>query len=375
MNEAVRKPLGELADIIMGQSPESESYNDKGKGIPFYQGKSDFGAIYPTVRMYCDAPKKFAIANDILMSVRAPIGDVNIAQEKCCIGRGLAAIRPKENIILKYLFYLLEYYKERLAEQGTGSTFKAIGKDILNEFPIPVWDVKIQQNIADTMDGIQKLIFNRQKALSLLDELVKSRFIEMFGDINVNDKNWPVKPLGELCSIYRGGSPRPINAFLGGDVPWIKIGDATKGDEIYLHETKEHIIQEGVKKSRMVKKGSLIFANCGVSLGFARIITFDGCIHDGWLSFEDIDESLDKVFLLLSLNQMTEHFREIAPEGTQPNLNTAIMKGHQQIIPPIELQRQFVAFIKLADKSKVAVQRSIDTLQIWKAKLMQEYFG
>ncbi len=97
-------------------------------------------------------------------------------------------------------------------------------------------------------------------------------------------------------------------------MPWIKIGDATDGDSIYLNSTKEHIIQEGIKKSRLVKEGSLIFANCGVSLGFARIITFDGCIHDGWLAMEDIDERLDKVFLLQALNQMTEHFRGIAPE-------------------------------------------------------------
>ena len=145
-------------------------------------------------------------------------------------------------------------------------------------------------------------------------------------------------------------------------MPWIKIGDATQGDEIYLHSTKEHIIKDGVKKSRMVKSGSLIFANCGVSLGFARIITFDGCIHDGWLAFEDVDESLDKVFLLLSLNQLTEYFRAIAPDGTQPNLNTAIMKMHQQIIPPIKLQRQFVEFVRQADKSKYAIEQFIKSL-------------
>ncbi len=375
MNREITQKLCEVAEITMGQSPESESYNDKGDGIPFYQGKSDFGEVYPTVRMYCTSPKKIAMADDILMSVRAPIGDVNIAQEKCCIGRGLAAIRPKGNTNLKYLFYLLDYYKERLAEQGTGSTFKAISKDILNELHIPMWPLEKQKWIADVIDEIQTIIFNRKETLSILDELVKSRFIEMFGDININNKNWPIKPLGELCDIYRGGSPRPINKFLGGDVPWIKIGDATKGDEIYLHSTKEHIIKDGVKKSRMVKSGSLIFANCGVSLGFARIITFDGCIHDGWLAFEDVDESLDKVFLLLSLNQMTEYFRAIAPDGTQPNLNTTIMKMHQQIIPPIKLQRQFVEFVRQADKSKLAVQQSIETLQTLKAKLMQDYFG
>ena len=168
--------------------------------------------------------------------------------------------------------------------------------------------------------------------------------------------------MGDLCTIVRGGSPRPIEQFLGGDVPWIKIGDATDGDNIYLSSTKEHIIQEGVRKSRLVKSGSLIFANCGVSLGFARIITFDGCIHDGWLAMEDIDERLDKVFLLQALNQMTEHFRAIAPAGTQPNLNTTIMKAYKQVIPPIELQRDFIRFAEQVDKSKVVYQIIINKL-------------
>lgn len=203
----------------------------------------------------------------------------------------------------------------------------------------------------------------------------KARFVEVFGDININDKNWECEFLGNLCTIVRGGSPRPIEKFLGGDVPWIKIGDATEADNIYLSSTKEHIIKEGVKNSRLVKEGSLIFANCGVSLGFARIITFDGCIHDGWLAMEDIDKRLDKVFLLQALNQMTEHFRAIAPAGTQPNLNTAIMKAYKQVIPPIELQKEFIRFVHQVNKSKVAVQKALDETQILFDSLMQKYFG
>ena len=168
----------------------------------------------------------------------------------------------------------------------------------------------------------------------------------------LNEKKWLRKPLGELCCISRGGSPRPIDKFLGGNVPWIKIGDATSGDDIYLTSTKEHIVSDGIRKSHLVKPGSLIFANCGVSLGFARILTFEGCIHDGWLAFEDIDESLDKVFLLLTLNFMTKYFRNIAPAGTQPNLNTSIMKQHMQIIPPIKMQKQYVYFVRQINKSK-----------------------
>ena len=253
--------------------------------------------------------------------------------------------------------YLLHYLKSDMMlsfikEYATGSVRDNLKLADLGKFPINLRPIEEQCQIADTLDKIDGLIARRRQQLNKLDELVKSRFIEMFGDINVNDRGWTIQPLGELCTIVRGGSPRPIEKFLGGDVPWIKIGDATDGESIYLHSTKEHIIREGVSKSRMVKAGSLIFANCGVSLGFARIITFDGCIHDGWLAMEDIDARLDKVFLLQALNQMTEHFRKIAPAGTQPNLNTAIMKAYKQIIPPMKLQKDFIAFVEQTDKSK-----------------------
>ena len=268
-----------------------------------------------------------------------------------------------------------ELYQNRLSQFFAGSTRTRISRKNLEQIEIPLPNIAEQRRIASTLGKVDALITLRKEQLAKLDQLVQSRFIELFGDINTNDKNWDSQPLEELCTIVRGGSPRPIENFLGGDVPWIKIGDATKGDNIYLHATKEHIIQDGVKKSRLVKSGSLIFANCGVSLGFARIITFDGCIHDGWLAMEDIDTRLDKVFLLQALNQMTDHFRKIAPAGTQPNLNTAIMKAYVQIIPPMELQKEYIAFVEQTDKSKLAIQQSLEKLELLKKSLMQEYFG
>lgn len=276
--------------------------------------------------------------------------------------------------------YLLHYLKSNITltyikAYASGSVRDNLKFSILKDFPINLPSAEEQEQIVATLDGIEHLIALRKEEIASLDELVKSRFIELFGDINVNDKGRDIQPLGELCTIVRGGSPRPIEKYLGGDIPWIKIGDATDGENIYLHSTKEHIIQAGVSKSRMVKAGSLIFANCGVSLGFARIITLDGCIHDGWLAMEGIDERLDKVFLLQALNQMTDHFRRIAPAGTQPNLNTAIMKAYKQIIPPVELQREFIAFVEQVDKSKYFACQTLsfllklaNNLQSWREK-------
>lgn len=373
MKEYVK--LSEVCNIIMGQSPESNSYNELGNGLPFFQGNADFGELYPVTKMWCTEPKKIVEKNTLLISVRAPIGALNFSTERCCIGRGLAGITAKAPTDLKYIYYGLMNKKEELNRLGTGSTFKAINKKVLENTLIVKEKAERQHNIVKVLDKNILIIAHLQKQLYLLDELVKSRFIEMFGDINVNNRGWTIQPLGELCTIVRGGSPRPIEKFLGGDVPWIKIGDATDGESIYLYSTKEHIIREGVSKSRMIKGGSLIFANCGVSLGFARIITFDGCIHDGWLAMEDIDARLDKVFLLQSLNQMTEHFRKIAPAGTQPNLNTAIMKAYKQIIPPMKLQKDFIAFVEQTDKSRLAIQKSLDETQLLFDSLMQKYFG
>ena len=272
---------------------------------------------------------------------------------KCWVNNHAHVLKPKnDSLDVDYLYYSLMFYNT--AGLVNGATRQKLTQATMREMLIPMRSIEEQKHIIEMLNRVVEIKFHRQNELVKLDELIKARFVELFGDININDKNWDCEPLGELCTIVRGGSPRPIEQFLGGDVPWIKIGDATDGDNTYLRSTKEHIIQEGVKKSRLVKAGSLIFANCGVSLGFARIITFDGCIHDGWLAMEDIDERLDKGFLLQALNQMTEHFRAIAPAGTQPNLNTTIMKAYKQVIPPIELQKEYIRFTGQVNKSKVA---------------------
>lgn len=303
----------------------------------------------------------------------AGIGRTVLLPAKSSVIGTMQYLLPKKNVLPEYLCYVVRYM--HLEKYFSGATIPHIYFRDYKSEEFNLVPVDYQEEIVATLGKVEAIVAARQRQLQKLDELVKARFVELFGDINANDREWNVQPLGELCTIVRGGSPRPIEKYLGGDIPWIKIGDATDGESIYLYSTKEHITQAGVSKSRMVKSGSLIFANCGVSLGFARIITFDGCIHDGWLAMENIDERLDKVFLLQSLNQMTEHFRRIAPAGTQPNLNTAIMKDYKQIIPPLELQKEFIAFVEQVDKSKVAVQKALDEAQLLFDSLMQKYFG
>ena len=301
---------------------------------------------------------------------------INENTKNIIVSTGFYVLRTSNKVLPKYIYHYLnsDYFLNQKNKLCKGATQKAINNDGLKQIDIVLYDDKIQDKIVELLDKSQQLIDKRKEQIEALDELVKSQFIEMFGDPITNPKEWNTAKLGDICTISRGGSPRPIDKFLGGPIPWIKIGDATKGDDIYLYKTKEGIIEEGVKKSRLIKKGGLIFANCGVSLGFARILKIDGCIHDGWLAFEDFEKHLDKIFFLKSLNYCTEYFRRTAPDGTQPNLNTGIMREYVQILPPMKLQQEFTKFIKQVDKLKFEMEKSLKELEDNFNSLMQKAF-
>jgi type I restriction enzyme S subunit len=147
----------EFAEIIMGQSPPSSTYNREGKGLPFIQGKMEFGDIHPSPILYCSQPIKIAEPNDILISVRAPVGDVNVARYRLCIGRGLAAIRFNLNRASNWFyFYYFQKIKNFLENLGKGSTFKAITKEDLENLKVPYPSFFEQQKIAEILFAIDK---------------------------------------------------------------------------------------------------------------------------------------------------------------------------------------------------------------------------
>lgn len=159
------KKLQDCATIIAGQSPESKYYNSTGEGIPFFQGKADFGELYPKVRVYCSSPTKIAQYNDILLSVRAPVGPTNLSPGTVCIGRGLAAIRPDDSLDLKYLLYYFRYFETQLSAKGTGTTFKAINQKLIKNLEIPIPPRNEQSRI---VAHIEELFSELDKAVGTL---------------------------------------------------------------------------------------------------------------------------------------------------------------------------------------------------------------
>ncbi|GBE20329.1 EcoKI restriction-modification system protein HsdS [archaeon BMS3Abin17] len=167
--------LGKAFEIIMGQSPKSEYYNKEKKGLAFFQGKKEFNYKFPNIEIWTEKYNKEADKGDLLVSIRAPIGPCNISPEKCAIGRGIAAIKAKNETESLLLFYLINYYGQRLDSKGTGTTFKAISKNTLNSFIVTLpdkedWE-KIVSNIESkfsVIDKVEEVVDNSLKKAEML---------------------------------------------------------------------------------------------------------------------------------------------------------------------------------------------------------------
>ena len=180
----IKTTIDNVCLIILGRSPPSSTYNQDKVGLPFFQGKADFGTFHPTTRSWCTNPETFAEKNDILISVRAPVGPTNISLEKCCIGRGLAAVRSLDGVIFSYVFYHLRFLENYIATKGTGTTFKAIRGAQLRSIALSIPSLNEQKRIVSKIesiftriDAVERYI---ESTLRLLDLLKSSTLKQAF---------------------------------------------------------------------------------------------------------------------------------------------------------------------------------------------------
>ena len=368
--------IKEVAEVIMGQSPDSNSYNDKGIGIPFFQGKSEFGKINPIIKMYCTEPKKTAQPLDILMSVRAPVGDVNISNIDCCIGRGLCSIRSKENINYKYLYYYLLTQKKNLENQSTGSTFKAINKNIILDIEIPITDIETQNKIVEVLDKAQDLIDKKIEQIDLLDELVKSRFIEMFGNVISNSKHWKMKQLKDIAILKSGGTPsRKEPKYFQGEIPWITTVSLGK-NIIDENDAVEFITQEAIEKSstKLIESNSLLFG-MRVGVGKISINKIPMCTNQDIVAITKIDENeYNLICLKKIIENYSDYFNNQKRGATIQGIKSETLKNINIPILPIELQNEFAVFVEKIDSIKAAAEKSLEQLNDNFNSLIQKAF-
>ena len=179
--ECKKTKLSDIANIVMGQSPNSNSYNDNEDGIPFFQGKADYGDKYTIVRHWTNSPSKLATKGDVLMSVRAPVGPVNISSCNCCIGRGLCSISAKNGITNnEYLYNALNTMQDKITLMGSGSTFKAITKNEVYSIEVPIGTIELQNKFAEFVKQVDKQKFELQKSLEKIQKLQENLMYKYF---------------------------------------------------------------------------------------------------------------------------------------------------------------------------------------------------
>lgn len=180
--------LSDIAEITMGQSPKGDTYNEDGVGTVFFQGRAEFGFRFPTRRLCTTAPKRMALANDALMSVRAPVGDMNVAYEECCIGRGLAAIHSKDDHQSFVLYTMFNLREQLNVFNGEGTVFVSINKDALNSMPISIPPKEVVDTFESIVAPMDKAIRNSYEEICRLTEIRDSLLPQlMSGELDVSN--------------------------------------------------------------------------------------------------------------------------------------------------------------------------------------------
>lgn len=371
--------LKDVCNINMGQSPDSDSYNDNEDGIPFFQGNADFGEKYPTTRKWCNAPTKIAHAEDILISVRAPIGALNYAKEECCIGRGLAAITPNQDKVSSgFIYWLLKGKHKELNLQGTGSTFKAISRKVLEEIKVPDIELKKQTELAGSLEKVYSVIQLRKQQLEELDILIKARFVEMFGDPVSNPFNYDKVRLSQIADIKIGpfGSLLHKEDYIENGHPLVNpshIVDSKISVDNKLTISNEKYEELGAYKLQI---GDVVMGRRG-EMGRCAVVLEDGllCGTGSILIRPTQNVTADFIQKIISFPSFKKTIEDMAVGQTMPNLNVPIVSNFEIIHPPVEVQKSYYDFVTQVDKLKVEVQKSLDEMQILFDSLMQEYFG
>ena len=357
--------LSALAEINAGQSPPSSTYNDEGLGLPFFQGKAEFGERYPIAVNWCSEPQSTSQPGDILVSVRAPVGDVNITPFECCIGRGLAAIKVNGHSLNLFIYNVLIHARQYLAAQGTGSTFESINKTTLRTIPIPLPPLAEQHTIAAYLDRetarIDALIAKTQQLNALLSEKrvalishavtkgldpaapLKDSGVEWLGEIPAH---WDRTKLSQLGHLSRGRSrhrPRNDPSLYDGDYPFIQTGNVAAAN-MYLSDYAQTYNEFGLAQSKLWQAGTLLIT-IAANIAETAILSIAACIPDSIVGFISSPHKADVRFVKYYVD-VAKHSMEQVSRGTaQGNLSVSKLLTFDVFAPPLTEQRAIASYL------------------------------
>ena len=387
--------LGEVCQIIMGQSPPSTTYNSNGIGLPFYQGKAEFTELHPIVEKWCNSPKKIAEPNDILLSVRAPVGTTNIANVKCCIGRGLAAIRYEN---YKYLFYFLRSIEKFLDEKGTGTTFRAISGQTIRttEIPLPPLPeqraivAKIEELLSDLENGKQQLLKAQEQLKIYRQSLLKAAFEGKLTNKNLNEgelpKGWKWVKFGELFTgTPQNGLYKPSSQY-GSGIPILRIDGFYDGtilsdyDYKRVQLTKEEIAKyllsiDDIVVNRVNSMSHL--GKCGLVKSLKESTVFESNVMKIQINKELASPHYLTYFLASSqgIKELTKNAKQAV---NQASINQTDVSNANVPLPLLEEQARIVSEIEskltVCDKIAETITESITQAETLRQSILKKAF-
>lgn len=379
--------LGEVCTIVSGSTPKTSvtSYWDGNiKWITPAELNEDTFYIMDSVRHITEEGKEktglsYLPTGTVILSSRAPIGKTAIAGCKMCCNQGFKNLICSDAIYNEYLYFFLKSKTDYLNSLGRGATFKEISKSIVENIEIPLPEVNQQKEIAEKFKKLEQLISLRKQQLAKLDELVKARFVEMFGTFPANPFRWSIGKIQDVVSDVRYGSSRP--AVEGGKYPYLRMNNITYSGELDLRDTKQIDIPDSELDKCTVRRGDVLFnrTNSKELVGKTCVYNRDELmVLAGFVIRVRINERIRPEVLSAFLNMDFSKRMLIGMCKTaigQANINAKELQNIDLYIPPIELQDQFVTLKNKIDQQKQTVQQSLEKLELLKKALMQEYFG
>ena len=377
--------LGEIAEIILGQSPESKSYNTKGEGLPFFQGKTEFTDWFPIPNKWCTEPKKIAEPFDVLLSVRAPVGPTNIAKEKCCIGRGLAAIRYAD--CYKYVLYYLRSVSKYLESKATGTTFSSISGDTIKNLPIPLPPLPTQQAIVTRIEALFAELDKAVQHLRTAQQQLKTyRQAVLNHWLNNEDGKWEMVKLGEVAEkIFDGpfGTHLKSDDYVSSGIRVVRLENIKAG---YFDDSKQSYVtpeKYEIIKRHTVYPTDLIMSTfiseevkvCQMPKHIEFAVNKADCI--GIRLKASANNDFIKYYLSL---RSVYHQLEIQVHGaTRPRVNTTQIKNIEINLPPLTDQRRIVQEIESrlsqAEAAEASIAEALQKTEALRQSILKKAFS
>jgi len=380
--------IKDLGKIVTGNTPsksEPEFYNSNDIHFikPDLIGNSGITQINHSKEYISEKARKKARVvrkNTVLVTCVGNIGKVGyVAVDEVAFNQQINAIIPNDKVLPRYLAYAIVANQKRLEDIANAPVVPIINKTQFENFDISIHeDLKDQDEIAKILDNLSKEIKLRNKKLSEYDQLIKSRFVEMFGTPGKNEKGWILGSISDIGRCVAGATPSTkVNEYWeNGTIPWMSSGEVNKG-RIYDTDTK--ISELGYKNAstKLVPPHTVVLAMAGQgkTRGTVAITEIELCTNQSLCSIVN-NEKIDSEYLLMYLRMQYEELRNVSngAEG-RGGLNLKIIGNFPIMIPPIEHQIKFASIVKQVDKLKFEVQKSLNETQMLFDSLMQEYFG